>query len=250
MEIAPKIMEWQKNLIATFQLEVGIREQGVFIHSHQMNIVFTSQEFAHIQRSVPNMRFVGPVEGRPSHINFDWEHLEKITTPKIFVSLGTLLVDIRKEFFEKIIAAFSNSPLTIIAATDPGIIDEWPANFIVQGYVPQAELMKKIDAVICHGGFNTVNDTFMNGLPMLIIPIAYDHFHTASLIEQAGCGIKIRYKRLRIDDLRSSLFQLLEQPQYRASSLRIKETFINAGGNNKAVQLIEEFVWSMNRQAD
>ncbi len=249
MELAPKIMEWQKNLIATFQQEVGICEQGVFIHSHQLNIVFTSQEFAHIQQPVPSMQFVGPVAGRPSHSTFDWERFDEATTPKIFVSIGTLLVDIRKAFFEKMIAAFAESPLTIIAATDPIIIDEWPDNFIVQGYVPQTELMKKVDAVICHGGFNTVNDTFMNGLPMLIIPIAYDHFHTASLIEQAGCGIKIRYKRLRIDELRSSLSQLLDQPRYRTAALRIKETFIQAGGNKKAVQLIEDFMHSTVKEA-
>jgi UDP:flavonoid glycosyltransferase YjiC (YdhE family) len=81
----------------------------------------------------------------------------------------------------------------------------------------------------------------MNGLPMLITPIAYDHFHTAKLIEDAGCGIKIRYKRLRIDDLKTAVFELLEDPKYRNAAVRIKETFIAAGGNDKAVQLLEEF---------
>jgi UDP:flavonoid glycosyltransferase YjiC (YdhE family) len=76
---------------------------------------------------------------------------------------------------------------------------------------------------------------------MLITPIAYDHFHTAKLIENAGCGIKIRYKRLRIEDLKNAVFELLENPQYRNAALRIKETFIAAGGNDKAVQLLEEF---------
>ena len=98
-----------------------------------------------------------------------------------------------------------------------------------------------MDAVICHGGFNTVNDTFTNGLPMLITPIAYDHFHTAKLIEQAGCGVSIRYKRLRISDLRDTVFELLENPKYRQAAQKIRETFIEAGGNDKAVQLLEDF---------
>lgn len=101
--------------------------------------------------------------------------------------------------------------------------------------------MPKMDVVICHGGFNTVNDTFINGLPMLITPIAYDHFHTAKLIENAGCGLKIRYKRLRVEDLKKAIFELLENPQYRNAALRIKDTFLAAGGNDKAVQLLEEF---------
>jgi UDP:flavonoid glycosyltransferase YjiC (YdhE family) len=95
--------------------------------------------------------------------------------------------------------------------------------------------------VICHGGFNTVNDTFMNGLPMLITPIAYDHFHTALLIEKAGCGIKLRYKRLRVNDLKTAMWELLRNPQYSKAAQHIRETFIQAGGNNKAVEYLETF---------
>jgi len=131
--------------------------------------------------------------------------------------------------------------LTIVAATDPGIFAEWPDNFIVQGYVPQTQLMPHMDAVICHGGFNTVNDAFLNGLPMLITPIAYDHFHTAALIENAGCGIKLRYKRLRVSDLRDSMWEVLQNEKYRKGAQHIRDTFIQAGGNDKAVELLETF---------
>jgi MGT family glycosyltransferase len=238
---APKIFEWQENLVKNLQREFKVDGDDIVIHSRKLNLVFTSPEFAGIENPEPHMKFVGPVKGRPNHEAFDWERLEKATTPKVFVSLGTLLVDIRAAFFQKLIDAFADAPVTIVAATNPDIFEKWPDNFIVNGFVPQAELMPMMDMVICHGGFNTVNDTFMNGLPMLITPIAYDHFHTAKLIENAGCGIKIRYKRLRIEDLKNAVFELLENPRYRNAALRIKDTFIAAGGNDKAVQLLEEF---------
>jgi MGT family glycosyltransferase len=238
---SPKIFEWQQNLIFGLQREFGIYADEFLVHSREMNIVFTSREFAGSTDMSPHLKFVGPVKGRPNNTPFDWERLEKVTTPKVFVSLGTLLVDIRKEFFEKLVEAFADQPLTIIAATDPGIIEKWPDNFIVQGYVPQSTLMPKMDAVICHGGFNTVNDAFVNGLPMLITPIAYDHFHTASLIENAGCGIKLRYKRLRISDLKTAMWQVLEDKKYRTAAQHIRDTFIRAGGNEKATELLETF---------
>lgn len=241
---APKIFEWQQNLIKGLQRELGIYTDDFVIHSHQMNIVFTSKEFAGFPQPDPHMKFVGPVKGRPNDIPFDWERLEKATTPKVFVSLGTLLVDIRKEFFQKLIEAFADEPLTIVAATDPSVIEEWPDNFIVQGFVPQAEIIPKMDAVICHGGFNTVNDSFMNGLPILITPIAYDHFHTASLIEKAGCGIKLRYKRLRVADLKSAMQELLSNPGYRGAAMHVRDTFTAAGGNARAVSLLENFAFS------
>lgn len=239
---APKIWEWQQNLIKDLQKEVGIHEEGIYIHSHKLNMVFTSQAFAGFETVPPHMKFVGPVKGRPNDAPFDWDKLNAFTTPKIFVSLGTLLVDIRKAFFEKIIAAFKDQPVTVIAATPPEIFEEWPDNFIVNSFVPQSAVMQQMDMVICHGGFNTVNDTFRNGLPMLITPIAYDHFHIAKLIEQAGCGISIRYKRLRVDALRETVFELLENPKYREAAREVQNTFTLAGGNDKAVELLENFV--------
>ncbi|PSK91469.1 glycosyltransferase [Taibaiella chishuiensis] len=238
---APKVYAWQQQLIRDLQYGVGIEEEGIFVHSHKMNIVFTSAAFAGFTDPEPHMHFVGPVQGRPNHAPFDWERLSRVTTPKVFVSLGTLLVDIRKEFFTRLVEAFRDEPLTIIAATDPAVIDAWPDNFIVQGFVPQSELMPHMDAVICHGGFNTVNDTFMNGLPMLITPIAYDHFHTAALIEKAGCGLKIRYKRMRVPDVREAVWRLLREPQFRQAALQVRDTFIAAGGSAKAISLLENF---------
>jgi MGT family glycosyltransferase len=238
---APKIFSWHEKLFRGLQEEFGLCSEHLLIHSMKMNIVFTSREFAGVTDPLPHMKFVGPVKGRPNHAAFDWDRLEKANGPIVFVSLGTLLVDIRKDFFGKLIDAFADAPLTIVAATDPSIFESWPDNFIVSSFVPQSKLMPKMDVVICHGGFNTVNDTFMNGLPMLIIPITYDHFHTAKLIENAGCGIKIRYKRLRIADMRAAVFELLENPVYKNASARIRKTFIAAGGNDKAVELLEEF---------
>ena len=236
----PKITEWQHNLVRGLQEGFGLDSGHLLVHSRMMNIVFTSQEFAGVKDPSPHMKFVGPVKGRPNNAEFDWGRLEKAARPVVFVSLGTLLVDIRKDFFGKLIEAFAGAPVTIVAATDPAIFEHWPENFIVSSFVPQAALMPKMDAVICHGGFNTVNDTFMNGLPMLIIPITYDHFHTAKLIEKAGCGISIRYKRLRSGEMRKAVFELLGNSNYRKAAERIRETFIDAGGNEKAVELLEE----------
>jgi len=77
---------------------------------------------------------------------------------------------------------------------------------------------------------------------MLITPIAYDHFHTARLIEQSGCGLSIRYKRLRIEALRDTVFELLENPKYRIAAKAVQATFLTAGGNDRAVALLEDFV--------
>jgi MGT family glycosyltransferase len=235
----PKIREWQERLILGLQCEYGIYTDKAVIHSDRLNIVFTSREFAGITDPPSSMQFVGPVRGRPDDGYFDWDKLERLEGPRVFVSLGTLLVDIRREFFRKIVQAFAGRPVTIVAATDPGILPAWPDNFIVQSFVPQSKVMAKMDAVICHGGFNTVNDALLNALPILLTPIAYDHFHTASLIERSGCGLAIRYKRLRVADLEPVVRELLERDAYRLAAGRMRDSFLRAGGSGKAVELLE-----------
>lgn len=238
----PRIREWQERSILDLQREFGIYADHPVIHSNRMNIVFTSREFAGIGRPSPELQFVGPVQGRPGEAEFDWERLERSAGPKVFISLGTLLVDIRRAYFQKMVEAFSGQPLTVVVATDPSILPFWPDNFIVQAYVPQSRLMEKMDAVICHGGFNTVNDAILHALPILITPIAYDHFHTASLVEAAGCGLSIRYKRMRAEDVRAAVWQLLMDKTFRVAVEEMRASFLRAGGAPRAADLLEASV--------
>ncbi len=237
----PKVMQWHHDMVMQLQQEMGVFADHPVIHSKLMNIIFTSKQFAGIPEPPVEMKFVGPVKGRPESAPFDWDRFNALRGPRIFVSLGTLLKDIRKEFFLKIVEAFGGQPLSVIAATDPSILPEWPDNFMVHHYVPQSLLMARVNAVICHGGFNTVNDAILNGLPILVTPITYDHFHNASLIEGAGCGIQLRYRRLRIDDLKSALWKLLEEEKYQLAARRHRDYFIAAGSNARAVTYLEEF---------
>ncbi|MFP3836272.1 hypothetical protein, partial [Chryseobacterium sp. SIMBA_028] len=52
----------------------------------------------------------------------------------------------------------------------------------------------------------------------------------------------IRYKRLRVDALRQTVFELLENPTYRNAAKEVQSSLINAGGNDRAVELLENFV--------
>lgn len=237
----PKVFEWYEGLLKNLQQEFGVEGNLVINNSRQLDIVFTSSEFSGINNPLPHMKFVGPVQGRPNPVDFDWARLEKMAAPKVFVSLGTVLSGSRDAFFQKLITAFKDEPVSIIAVADPDLF-EWPDNFFVNRSVPQLELLPEMDAVISHGGFNTVNETIINGLPMLITPIAYDQFHNAKLVEQAGCGLVIRYKRLRAEDLKNGISELLNNAKYRNAAVRIRDTFIAAGGNDRAVELLEEFV--------
>lgn len=207
-----------------------------------MNLVYTSREFIGNIPFPEHYKFVGPiVKGRPKTCDFDFERLRNTSRPKIYVSLGTVLHKVRKDFFSKIIEALGNEDVTVIAATDPDIFEKWPDNFIVQSFVPQSELLHHIDVVIYHGGFNTVNETLLHSIPMIIIPLAYDQFHIASLVVNSGCGLRLKFRRLRPEDIRNALHEILQNSKYKQAALKIGET-LKIGGTEKAADYLEEFV--------
>lgn len=241
-KIAPKVEEWCHNLIIKLQNDLGIYGKEELINSKELNMVFTSYEFAGYKIPPTNLTFIGPVFGRPSPVTFDWDKFETYNNPKIYVSLGTVVEDIRQDFFKRIVNIFREKPVTVIASAEPSLLNEWPNNFIVQKKLPQIELLQKVDVVISHGGFNTINESLINELPILVIPIAYDQFYNASLIEKSGCGIRLRYKRMKDSEIENAIYELLNNTIYKKAAKYIKQTFMNAGGNHKAVELLENLV--------
>jgi len=245
-KIESKVTEGHLSRILDLQRSVGIETDECIVFSRQLSLAFTSKEFAGIDKFPGNIRFTGPVTGRPDNTPFDWKRLSQAASPKIYATIGTLLMEIHTDYFGLLIEAFKDQPLTVIAATSPEVTDDRPENFILREFVPQTQLMKRVDAVICHGGFNTVNEALANGLPVLVIPICYDHFHTANLVEKAGCGISIKYKRIKPEKLRSATKELLTNPAYRKAAKKVRKTFVEAGGNKKAVEYLEKFIHTHN----
>lgn len=238
---APKVTAWVHQSIIDLQHEAGIAGDEECVLSDRLNMYYTSQLFCGYNDEAvpPYMKFIGALTGRPDHTPFDWDRLHAMgDRPKIYISIGTVLVNSRKDFFARMVEALGDKPVTVIAAADPEILDKWPDNFIVQSYVPQSELLKYIDVVIGHGGLNTTCDTFMNGIPMLIIPMAFDQSHTAMLIENYGCGIRIKYTRMRVKDIEHAVNELLYNPAYKKAAKEIQESFIAAGGNERAAELL------------
>lgn len=242
---APKVTEWVHNSIIDMQQSLGIEGEEEYIQSKRLNMYYTSLLFCgyDVQSIPPWMKFIGSLSGRPDNTPFDWDKLNKSKAPRIYISIGTVLVDSRKEFFSKMVEALGNKPFTVIAAANPEILEKWPENFIVQSYVPQSELLKHVDVVVGHGGLNTVCDTYMNGIPMLIVPMAFDQSHTAMLIEQYGCGIRIKYSRMRIQDIEYAIDELLYNVKYKKAAEEIQRSFIEAGGNKRAAELLEELTY-------
>jgi MGT family glycosyltransferase len=241
MDELPKVHEWEVNQIVTLQKELGLEGEAAIACSDLLTMVLTSREFFGEMDLPEQYQFTGPVINKRTAVSdFDWARLEGFgTQPKLLVSIGTTFDhEHKKNFFSKVIEAFGNEPLTVVVVSDPALFDQWPGNFMVQRSVPQLELLPHMDAVVCHGGHNTVCETLTNGLPMVVVPIAYDQSHVAGRVVRVGAGLRLNFNRFKARHLKEAVDEILNNSSFKSAAALIGASFTETGGTGTAADLL------------
>lgn len=241
----PKLHEWENNQIIDFQKQNGISGEVRLENNAALVLVYTSRLLFGKKELPPVYQFVGPViKDRPNRFDFDWKHFEAMTgRPCILVSIGTTFEDEEKlPFFQKVIEALKDEDMTVIMLSEPGLYKEIPANFIIRKRIPQLQVLPYLSLVICHGGQNTVAETLSCGIPLIVLPIAYDQSQVASDVAQAGAGLRMKFSRFRPEDLKKAVHEILDNKEYKQNAEVIQASFKEAGGVDKAASLLENIV--------
>jgi UDP:flavonoid glycosyltransferase YjiC (YdhE family) len=72
-----------------------------------------------------------------------------------------------------------------------------------------------------HGGFNSVLDALVAGVPIVAVPIAFEQPATAARLAWTGAGRVVPMRRARTATLAEALRAVLEEPSYRAAARRL-----------------------------
>lgn len=241
----PQVYRWESEQVVKFQKENGIQGEERLDMSRLMTFVYTSHKLFGDTEMPDYFRFIGPVIGGRRHsVDFDWERLKKAgDTPKVLVSIGTTFNnELKRRFFEKVVQALADEDLLVIVVSAPDMFDETPSNFIVRERVPQLELLPHMQAVICHGGFNTVSESLSNGVPLVVLPIAYDQSYVAGRVTDVNAGLRLNFNRFKPAQLKDALLEILSDDKYRQNALAVRDSFIEAGGVEKGVEELENIL--------
>jgi MGT family glycosyltransferase len=126
-----------------------------------------------------------------------------------------------------------------IIAGPPDLLPDPPGNVLVVPQVPMLALLPRLDAMISHGGMNTVCEALAHGVPLVLAPIRHDQPVVASQVVRAGAGIRVPFSRVRPSQLREALVRTLDDPPYRRAAGRIRDSFAAAGGPAEAAARLE-----------
>ena len=247
----PKVAEWVAERMYQLQRQLGVPEQqaraGDLRFSDQLALVFsTAALLGPLDRFPAHYAFVGPALGaRPRAGEFPWGRLDPARR-QVLVTLGTVSEDVGRHFFATLAEAVATPPLAdrvqVTVVAPPGLLDQAPAHVLVREWVPQLDLLPRLDAVVCHAGHNTVCESLAHGVPLVVLPIRDDQPIVAQQVVDAGAGVRVRFARVTAPELAGALAAVLEDPSYRRAARRVQASFAAAGGAEEAATRLEKLV--------
>lgn len=241
-EDLPMVHQWETQQMVALQQQLGLPGDLSVACSDVLTLVFTSRAFFGEMKLPGSYCFVGPViQHRPAAVVFNWQRFyARAHKTCILVSIGTTFNhEFKKDFFSKVVTALKDEPVTAIVVSDPDLLEEWPENFIVERCVPQLQLLPLLNGVVCHAGHNTVCETLLHGLPLVVIPIAYDQSYVAARVAQVHAGVRLNFKRFHAAHIKNAVHEILHNNSYRMAAAAIQSSFEQAGGTAYAAKLLE-----------
>jgi zeaxanthin glucosyltransferase len=249
----PRVDAWIRAQLASFcrdvasdvasdiASEAGSSSDGSLdlLFSPYLVIAFTTSAVTGEQPFPDHFALVGAAMlDRPG--TFAWDLLDPARR-KVLISVGTLATGLAADFYQRAAAAVAPLSGTVqaIIVGPPELVPDPPGNVLVVPSVPMLALLPRLDAVISHGGMNTVSETLAHGVPLVIAPIRHDQPVVASQVARTGAGIRVPFSRVRPAQLREALVTILDEPSYRHAAERIRDSFAAAGGAPAAAARLE-----------
>jgi hypothetical protein len=113
------------------------------------------------------------------------------TCPRVYLTLGTVsygAVEILRRTALEIAALDVELLVAVGPDGDPALLGDLPATVHVERFIDQAEVLRRVDLIVHHGGTGTVLAALEAGLPQLLLPQHADQPFNAKIISQAGAG--------------------------------------------------------------
>ncbi|WP_035794976.1 glycosyltransferase [Kitasatospora mediocidica] len=197
--------------------------------------------------ALPQYALVGPVlTRRPADPAFPWERLDP-GRRTVLVTMGTMSDAVGADFLDRTVQALARDGKgvqAVIAAQRGALPADLPDSVLVVDRAPVLELLSKgaLDAVLCHGGMNTVGESLAHGVPLLMAPIRNDQPFVAQRVAEAGAGLRVPFSRVGPQGIAERLRQVLDEPSHRKAAELLGRQLMSGGGAVAGAERLEALV--------
>lgn len=177
--------------------------------------------------------------------DFPWEKLDG--RPLIYCSLGTLItfkhLALVRQFFHVLLEALGQRPnLQAVVAIGSFLKPEefsCPENVILTDDAPQVALLKRSRLMVGHAGAGCIREGTFYGVPMLLLPMAFDAPGNAARVAYHGMALRADFRKVSVQELVSALDTLLNDPSYSDSAKRMSQRFMEAEDEAPSLAIIQ-----------
>jgi MGT family glycosyltransferase len=195
----------------------------------------------------PSVRYVGPCEwDNPGAVSPPaWLTELPHDQPVVYVTEGTMHSK-PPVLLRAALQGLQSLPVRVIATTgrhrDPDSLGlgSIPTNARVERWVPHSDLLPSTDVVVTTGGTGTVLATLSAGVPLVVVPTAWDQPENAWRIVESGAGIRVPARRCTPEAIRRAVDLVLHDQSFRRNARRVGSGFTKHGGASEAAELLEE----------
>ena len=237
-ESLPQLRQWMEDGIVALQEAHGLPGTPDGMLSPHAVLAWSTEALVGPGDYPDHWHFVGPALGaRPAAPDFPWDRLQA-KRKKVLISLGTVNAEMGGRFFREAMRAVADRDLQAIVVAPADLVPNPPANVLRCDFVPQIALLQHMHAVVSHAGHNTTVETLAHGLPMVVAPIRDDQPIVAQQVVASGAGIRVKFGRVKAEQLGAAIDAVLTEPAYKAAARAIRSSFVRAGGVHEAARIV------------
>ena len=194
----------------------------IFDHADRV-LLAISQTFDFPTDDLPaNTVYVGPLLDVPTG-SAPWRApwTERAVCPRALVSCSTAAQG-QTGLVQKVIDALGMMDIEAVVTTGPNLDAadlRAPGNVHVLPSASHDAVMKDVSLVVTHGGHGTVARALVNGLPLLVLPLARDQAGNAARVVAKGAGLMLPPAASEIE-IASAVNKLVKNPTFKIASRR------------------------------
>lgn len=117
-----------------------------------------------------------------------------------------------------------------------------PPNARVEQWIPHSALLPRVSAIVTTGGTGTVLAALAAGVPIVVVPMAWDQPENAWRIAEAGAGIRLAPGQCSPRAIRHAVDRVLSDPSFRENARRLGSDLASYGGAGQAADLLTNLV--------
>jgi zeaxanthin glucosyltransferase len=206
-------------------------------------------EFPRIRPLRDNVRYGGPSPSvRRREPTFPWHHVQR-RKHLALCSFGAVdpvknpaIPSLLRRVAEACGTLEDVTLILSLGGNNPEAFGDLPPNVHAFKSVSQVAVLRQADLFICHGGANSLKESLMFGVPLLLFPMRNDQPGNSARAVFHGLGLRGDYRRDGAAVIARQARSLLSDPTWRARAREMQRIFERYESEAVAARVLESFL--------